>query len=378
MLEVCYAAGDVMDSQEFAAYRQLASVVASSSELGSLRSFALPYPPLAQRVLDQMVLRCLDLGVEPPFSVPGLLEWCRRRPAGDRVFGLSAGLLDAEATLVHPVGLMPTRTCLEVTSHEHSAGVEQEARALLDDLAARCKDTEQYCRSRQFLAQHVVVHQQDRFDRGWSKAVWTRVRDLYQPLPESLVVSGKFLRCGTCWLPALLGGRRAPEHGAPVAGPQTWCEGEDCPAGERMELIRGPEQVMLLRRPLRAFLALPFAVEQAGLATLAAPGIGYEVVPGELGSYRLRGPGLRVHSVHFYDRVQPVLMASRFTELAGRLPGPAAVVVAERSAGSADFRRAFALALPEELRARVLLSGPQDLARQIHGHPTDEQEDAHA
>ncbi|MGV9270259.1 pPIWI_RE_Y domain-containing protein [Kitasatospora sp. NPDC003701] len=367
-----------MDSEEFSAYRQLASVVAASSELGSLRSFALPYPPLAQRALDQMVLRCLDLGEEPPFSVPGLLEWCRRRPAGDRVFGLPAGLLDAKATLVHPVGLMPTRTCLEVTSHEQAAGVEQEARALLADLAGRCKDTEQYCRSRQFLAQRVVVHKRDRFDQGWSKAVWTRVRDLYQPLPESLVVSGKFLLCGTCRLPALLSGRRAPEHGAPVAGPQTWCEGEDCPPGEQMELIRDPEQVMLLRRPLRAFLALPFAVEQAGLASLGTPGVGYEVVPGELGSYRLRGPGLAVHSVHFYDRVQPVLLAGRSAELVGRLPGLAAVVVPERSAGSADFRRAFAVALPEELRARVLLSGPQGLAQQIHDHLIDEREDAHA
>ncbi|MFI2695140.1 hypothetical protein ACH5AR_30380 [Kitasatospora sp. NPDC018619] len=367
-----------MATEDVAVYRQLASMVVMSSDLGNLRSFALPYPPLAQRSLDQMVLRCLELGEEPPFSVPGLLDWCRRRPAGDRVFAVPAGLLEADATLVHPVGVMPTRTCLELTSHEQRGGVEQEARSLLEELVGRCKDAEQYSRSRQFLAQHAVVHQQDRFSRGWSKAVWTRVRDLYQPLPESLVVSGRFLRCGTCGLPALIGGRRAPEHGAPIAGPQTWCEGERCPAGERMELIREPEQVMLLRRSLRVFLALPFAVERLGLASLTAFGIGYEAVPGELGSYLLHGPGLRSCSAHFYDRVQPVLLAGRCVESAGNLPGPAIVVVPEWSAGSVDFRRAFAAALPEALRSRVLLGSPQDLARTIHEHLTDDRKGVHA
>ncbi|MFJ1756069.1 hypothetical protein [Kitasatospora sp. NPDC088134] len=363
---------------EHAMYRQLASVVASSSELGSLRSFALPYPSLAQRSLDQMVLRCLDLGEKPPFSVPELLEWCRRRPLGDQIFGVPVGLLDGDATLVHPVGLMPTRTCLELTSHEQSGGVEQEALALLADLAGRCKNDDQYRRSRQFLVQRAVVHRRDRFDRGWSKAVWTRVRDLYQPLPESLVVAGTFLRCGTCRLPALLGGRRAPEYGAPVAGPRTWCEGEVCPEGERMELVRDPDQSLLLRRSLRVFLALSSAVERVGLKNLEAVGIHYEAVPGELGSYRVRTPGTRVHSVHFYDRVQPVLLACRFVELADRLQGPAAVVVPERSARSVDFRTAFTASLPEELREHVLLSDPQDLARRINGHRTDDRGDTHA
>ncbi|WAL75572.1 hypothetical protein OU787_31010 [Kitasatospora sp. YST-16] len=365
-----------MDSREFISYCRLASVVASSSELGSLRSFALPYPPLAQRALDQMVLRCLDLGEEPPFSVPGLLEWCRRRPVGDRVFGVPAGLLDAEATLVHPVGVMPTRTCLELASHEQPGGVEQEARDLLAELARRCKSAEQYRRSRQFLVRNIVVHRKDRFEWGWDKAVWARVRDLYQSPPESLVVAGKFLRCGTCRLPALLGGHRAPEHGAPVADSQTWCEGERCPVGERMELVRDPEQVLLLRRSLRAFLALPSAVEQAGLEALTAHGVVYELVPEELGSYRL--PGLGTYSVHFYDRIQPALLAGRFADLAGRLAGTAAVVLPERSAGSADFRGAFAAALPDGLKPRVLLCSPQDLVRRIHDHSTDHRQESHA
>ncbi|MEV7215173.1 hypothetical protein AB0O31_19020 [Kitasatospora cineracea] len=364
------------DSQESISYCRLASVVAASSELGSLRSFALPYPPPAQQALDQIVLRCLGLGEEPPFSVPGLLDWCRRRPAGDRVFGVPSGLLDAEATLVHPVGVMPTRTCLELASHEQPRGVEQEARALLVELARRCKSAEQYRRSRQFLVRNVVVHRKDRFERGWDRSVWARVRDLYQPPPESMVVAGKFLRCGTCRLPALLGGHRAPEHGAPVAGPQTWCEGERCPVGKRMELIRDPEQVLLLRRSLRAFLALPSAVEHAGLEALTAHGVAYEPIPEELASYRLTGPG--AHSVHFYDRIQPVLLAGRFADLAGRLVGRAVVVLPERSAGSADFRGAFAAALPDELKPRVLLCGTQDLVRRIHGHPTDHRQESHA
>ncbi|WP_148283202.1 MULTISPECIES: hypothetical protein [Kitasatospora] len=365
-----------MEERDPGAYRGLAAVVASAGERGSLRSFALPYPPPAQRALDRMVLRCLDLGEEPPLSVPGLLEWCRRRPAGDRVFGVPPGLLDAGARLVHPVGVTPTRTCLELASHERRGGIEQEARALLADLARRCRNTEQYRRSRRFLVRHVAVHQKDRFERGWDKEVWVRVRELYQPVPEFLVVAGKFLRCGTCRLPALLGGRRAPEHGAPVAGPQTWCEGERCPAGERMELVRDPERVLLLRRALRMFLALPSAVEHAGLETLAAHGLVHEAVPEELGSYRL--PGLGAYTVHFYDRVQPVLLADRFTDLVDRLPGTPVLVLPRRSAGSTEFRRALAAALPDELRARTLISAPQELARRIHQHHTGRRKGAHA
>lgn len=345
-----------------ALFCELAGVIAALAEHESLRSFTLPYPSAAQRALDRTVLHCLQLGEPPPRSLPELWAWCRWRSAGDSLFQVPASLVTPDATLVHPVGLAPTRTCLELTSHMPEGGVEREARVLLAGLAARCGSTEQYQRCRRFLACHPVVHQQDRFAGGWSKAVWSRVKEFYRPLPESLLAGGTFLNCLVCGLPALLRDRKVPDQGAPVAGPDTWCEGEVCPHGERLGLIRDPDRSWLLRRGLRAFLALPRRVEETALDRLERAGIGYEALPDGLGTYRLRGTRTGSRHIQVYDRVQPALLAARCIERETSLPDLMLVVVAQRFADCHDYRGSFTAALPDELRDRVLLTGPRDLA----------------
>jgi len=349
-----------------ALFEELSRTVVELAEEAGLRSFALPYAPAAQRALDRTVLHCLGIGEEPPKSLPELLEWCRFRPASDPLFGVPPTLVLPEATLVHPVGLMPTRACLELASAGAAGGLEETARVLLAELEGRCGSAERYRRSRRFLALNPVVHRVDRFRRGWSKEVWARVKELYRPVPESLTVEGTLLRCGTCRLPALLSDRRFPDQGPPVSGPQTWCEGESCPQGTRMELIRDPGSVRLLCKPLRAFFSLPFQVEQAVLGHLDRAAISYQALPGELCAYRLHGAGLRAHELHVYDRVEPALLADRFAGGAA----PALVVVPEALAGSVRYRDAFirALAAPD----RVLLSGPRDLAAQVRSRTSDE------
>lgn len=216
-----------------------------------------------------------------------------------------------------------------------------------------------------------MVHQQDRFRGGWNKAVWTRIKDLYHPLPEALLVAGTFLRCGNCRLPAMPRDRKAPEQGPLVAGPETWCEGEECPHGVRLDLIRDPDQVWLLRRPLRAFFTPALRVEREALDELDRAGIGYEALQGELSAYRLRSVGLGARSIHVYDRVQPALMASRFTDPATPLPGLTLVVVPHRLAERGDYRVSFTEALPTEFKGRVVLTGPQDLVRHVRGYSAD-------
>lgn len=350
-------------------YRELSRVVVALADHGSLRSFTLPYPAAAQRAFDRVVLHCLGSGEAPPKSLPELLEWCWRRSAGDRPFTVLPTLVTPDSTLVHPTGLAPTRTALELASNGPGGGTETTALDLLAELETRCDSAERYRRCRQFLAHNVMVHQDDRFKRGWSYAVWSRVRDLYHPVPEALLVEGTLLRCTACGLPARLRGTKTPQHGVLAASANTWCEAEECPHGVPLELIRDPGQVRILRRPLRAFVALPHRVEEAALAELDRLGAGYQALPGELNAYRLLGAGWRVRSLHAYNRLQPTLLAARLASRTVGIADGTAVVVPRRLADRAGYRDAFTAALPEAVRPHVVLTTPEELVRDIAAVP---------
>ncbi|MFJ9891811.1 hypothetical protein ACIQPR_00635 [Streptomyces sp. NPDC091280] len=356
-------------------FRELARMVATLAEIQGLRSFALPYPGLAQRALDRTVLHCLDIGETPPRSLPELLEWCRTKPAGDPLFAVPASLVTPGATLVHPVGRMPTRSCLEVASHGPDGGVAAHARALLGDLEARCGTGERYRQCRSFLARHPVVHRQDRFGPGWSRAVWSRVKDLYGPLPESLLVDGDFLRCPSCGLPALPGDRDVPVPVSPTTDADIWCEGEECPRDDPPELIRDPEQTWILRRPLRTFLALPYRTEEAALDALDRAGIDHDPLPGPLSAHRLRDSGPATVDIQVYDRLQPALLAAHLTDSAP-LADRTLVVVPDALAGRVGYRKAFADALPALLRDRLMLTTPVDLGPDLSRARREEKDDA--
>ncbi|MFB7471187.1 hypothetical protein [Kitasatospora sp. NPDC056184] len=349
-----------MMSDEVALYCELAEIVSELGDESGLRSFLLPYPPAAQRVLDRVVLRCIDLGLPPPKSLPELLEWCRSTPIGGRLFEIPPTLVLPDAPLIHRNGLLPTRACLELASAGVKGGPEETARSLLTELEGRCGSAERFHKVRQFLGRNPVVHRRDRLRRGWSKEIWCRVKDLYRPVPESLTVEGTLLCCGTCRLPALLGGRRVPDQRA-ASGPDTWCEGESCPRGISMELTRTTEGVLLLNKPLRAFLSLPFRLEEVVLADLDRAGVGYQALPGELSAYRIQGAGLSVCRLHIHDRVQPALLAARFSGFTE----PVVVVAPEELAGAARYRAAFTRALAAP--GQVLLVGSGDLITRLRG-----------
>ncbi|MEU5162048.1 hypothetical protein AB0G74_20925 [Streptomyces sp. NPDC020875] len=361
--------GDEASTAGTRLFLALARVVAAMAEIRGVRSFTLPYPNAAQHALDRAVTHCLDIGEAPPRSLPELLRWCRVRTSDDRLFGVPASLVTPGSTLVHPVGLFPTRTCLEAASHGEPGGVEREAHTLLGDLADRCGYDERFRRCRSFLARHPVVQQRDRFGPGWSTSVWTRVRGLYQPLPTSLVVDGLAVRCPVCGLPALPGrGGRTPLPGQRTADDEIWCEGESCPRDADFELIREPEETLVLRRSLRAFLVLPYRVETAALKALAGAGIEYGALPGSSGGYHLPAAGTGTVDLRMYDRTQPGLLAARLAE-SPPLADRTFVVVPPRLAARDGYRAAFTAALPGPLRERLVLTAPDDLVRRI-GSPT--------
>ncbi|MFJ3843477.1 hypothetical protein ACIPV3_05355 [Streptomyces albidoflavus] len=345
---------------------EIAQAMSALGDRTDLRSLVLPYPSAVQRALDRIVLHCIERGLEPPKSLSELMEWCRSRPIGDTVFGDPPPSPLHEATLVHPQGLLPTRTCLELASVGTDGGPEKEAHELLAQLAARCGSEERFHRSRRFLALNPVVRRGERFDRrfgrgAWSKEIWAQVKSLYGPLPNFLTTEGTLLRCTACRLPALLSGRRVPDRRNAVSGPETWCEGEACPHGTELDLIRPAEGSLVLAKPLRIFLSLPFRLEQEVLGELNRAVVACQALPGELGMYRLRGTGLAVHQLHVHDRAQPALLAHRLASAAR----PVAVVVPEERFRSMRYRTAFLQAASDP--DQILLTGPTGLASRLRG-----------
>ncbi|MFS0695204.1 hypothetical protein [Streptomyces nitrosporeus] len=347
-------------------FHELATAVAALSEPRNLRSFALPYPGFAQRALDRTVMRCIDLGEDPPKSLPELWEWCRGRTADDPLFDVPPSLVTPDTTLVHAIGLMPTRACLEVASQGSADGVAAEARTLLAELEARCVSAGQYQRCRRFLAHHPVIQQEDRYTPGWDKSVWTLAKGLYRPMDESLLTDGLAMRCRSCGLPGLLDRRRdpAPVPGRPVTDGEAWCEGEECPRGDAFDLIRDPRLSLILPLSLRVFLVLPHRVEEEALNALDHAGADYEAVPGHLCAYRLRATGAGTLDVRMYDRVQPGLLAAHLARDAP-LADHTFVVVPQRLAGRASYRTRFTAGLPAPLRERLVLTTPDSLVPHI-------------
>ncbi|WP_159046169.1 hypothetical protein [Streptomyces sp. MMG1121] len=356
-------------------FGELARMVAALSEVQGLRSFTLPYPGLAQRALDHTVMRCLEAGESPPRSLPELWEWCRTRPSDDSLFAVPSSLVSPGTTLVHRVGRMPTRSCLEVASHGPGGGVAAHARALLGDLHARSGTEERYRQCRAFLARHPVVHQQDRFAPGWNRAVWSRVKDFYGPLPEFLLADGDFLYCPSCRLPSLPRDSAVPVPGPSGTGAEVWCEGEDCPRDAPPQLIREPDQAWILQRSLRWYLVLPHRTDEAAREALERAEVAYETLPGLLPAYRLCDTGPRIVDIQVYDRLQPALLAAHLTDntpLADRT----LVVVPDALAGRDGYRQAFTDALPALLRDRLVLTTPMDLVPDLGQARREEKDDA--
>nr|WP_307805958.1 hypothetical protein [Streptomyces chrestomyceticus] len=354
---------------------ELARMVVALAEVQGLRSFALPYPGIAQRALDRTVMHCLDAGETPPRSLPELWEWCRTKPAGDPLFAVPASLVAPGVTLVHPIGRMPTRSCLEVASYGPGGGPAAHACALLGDLEARCGGDDRYRQCRRFLARHPVVHQRDRFGLGWSRAVWSRVKGLYGPLPEFLLVDGDFLCCPSCNLPALPRGVTVPVPGSSATDADIWCEGEECPRDAPLELIREPDQAWILRSALRTFLALPHRTEEDARDALDRAGIDHEALSGPLSAYRLKDTGSEIVDIQVHDRLQSALLAIHLADSAPRAD-LTFVVVPDALAGRDGYRKAFTDALPALLRDRLVLTTPVNLVPDLGRARRQENDDA--
>ncbi|MEV0279267.1 hypothetical protein AB0I22_23175 [Streptomyces sp. NPDC050610] len=169
------------DHDGTAIFVELARVVAGLAAQERMRTFSLPYPHDAQLALDRMVSYCLGQGWTPPKSLPELMSWCREHTAGGLPFQVPPSFVAPETRLIDRVGLMPTRSCLELASYGPRGELEQEAVGLLSGLEARCDSTEDYNRCRRFLMEQPVIVQRDRINprSRWNRELWNRIKGLY-------------------------------------------------------------------------------------------------------------------------------------------------------------------------------------------------------
>ncbi|MDN3259336.1 hypothetical protein QWJ26_05815 [Streptomyces sp. CSDS2] len=356
---------------------EVARAITTLAQWKGLRSFSLPYPHTAQLALDRVVLYCLDHGRTAPRSLAELLSWCTGPGHAPPSHRRAPAPAHPELWLIDPVGLMPTRRCLELAPPGRAGCVEQDAVDTLTALERRCASADRYGRCRRFLTRHPVISPPDRFGpRRWDAVVWNKVKDLYEPVPEALLARGVLRLCGTCGLPA-----RAPDDERESTG-TTWCETEDCPPCVPFRLIRKPGECKVLKRSLRAFLAVAARTEQEVLDVLGHIGAGYTLLAGSgLGTYRVTGAGPRPCLLQVHDRHEPSLLAGRAGVSFAGATDPAVIVVPRRAADRADYRTEFEAALSEECRGRLILTTPDDLERRLRSlNPpaTDSREDPDA
>jgi hypothetical protein len=340
---------------------ELARAIIALAEQNGLRSLSLPYPHTAQLALDRVVLYCLDRGRTAPRSLAELLSWCTGPGHAHPSHRRGPAPVHPELWLIDPVGLMPTRRCLELAPPGRAGRVEQDAVDTLTALERRCAFADRYSRCRRFLARHPVISPPDRFGpRRWDAVVWNKVKDLYEPVPESVLTRGVLRLCGTCGLPA-----RAPGDERESTG-TTWCEAEDCPPRVPFRLIRKPGECKILTRALRAFLAVAARTEQEVLDTLGRIGARYSLLPGSgLGTYRVIGAGPRRCLLQVHDRHEPSLLAGRAGASLAEVTDLALIVVPRRAADRPGYRTAFEAALSEERRSRLILTTPDELERRL-------------
>lgn len=259
----------------------LAGAVIQLADLGSLASFALPYPAEAQRALDGTVLACLVRGVEEiPHSLPELLFWCHSRPLEDWPLDLPPDAFGPGDYLVDPEALVPTQLCHEWWIRARDAGAAQFDRDVIHTAMRLCREAsspESYTAFRRLLVERPVLTGVERFEVDtdmFLAPVQELVDQCYAPAPVSYERKGSYTTCGRCL--TLL---------TPIPDDDWWCERDRCrrrglPPQGRVFAADEAVGLMQLRRPLRQFVTSPGRAEVELEARLLALGVSVRLWPG--------------------------------------------------------------------------------------------------
>ncbi|MFE0592636.1 hypothetical protein [Micromonospora echinospora] len=266
----------------------VARTLVALDEIDDLLSFRLPYPPIAQRTLDRIVLTCLVDEATPPGSLPGLVKWCHERPLLKWPLDLPPEVFSEKSLLLDPSSGVLTELCVELAQLAGSRSPLGEAAAIMNDAKpglARQENQEDYCQLRRFLIDYPVLDNEVMRQVGFTVDVGRfdeLLNSLYQPASARYERDGGLISCREC------GDLMAP------VGDDDWsCEREACRRTGREEIGRiwlASENVRHLPRRHRQFVGGParVAIRLAGHpALLAMPGLRADLWPG-FGEYDLR------------------------------------------------------------------------------------------
>lgn len=354
---------DAVEQNSVEILRAVARGIIGLGSQNRLSSFSLPYPVSAQHALDQVVFTCLAQERTPPRGIPELVFWCRKLALSEWPLMLPPDLVGPATLLVDDRVCLPTQTCAEWASDGPSGVMEQQAQALLHEVAEECRSTASYQACRDFLISRPVVTQQDLpavLASPRDGMSWKRVNHLYSDVPDAYVLDGRFAICFTCKLLAI-----------PLADGGHWCESEACPRSSQIEPTYEAATSQVLRAPLRIFLGLPGRTEQAVRRELTAVGVNVQILPGDTHRYRLTWPSGETWTMQVHDRVQPAMLATRITESATPAGDGRTLVVVPKHVMThrPNYRSVFEQLIPPHTDIKLVTDDELvTLARGSHNH----------
>ena len=344
-----------------------------STALAQLSRRQVPGDPLyddsVQRAYNRLVLHCLNVGVEPPASVPGMVTWAAATPLRQWSADLASANVTGDEVLVDPETRVPTQACLEFAMPVADAAAELFENVIISTALEACRaarSPKSYIAFRRLLITRPVLTGADLVALAAEielMPVLEVIRRCYEPAPAAYLRNGAYRACGRCGcllVPLRNGGfccelDRCRNDGGTTLGPA----------------LPSSAKVLQLSRPLRVFITSPGLAETELEATLSGPPIRLqsEIWP-QFDAYDLRipFPDGSAWAVDVKDWASPSLLAARMHALPPDPPYTRAFIVVPeyRFRVREDYARAFRSALPPGLeRAITVCSDSEflDLAR---------------
>lgn len=330
-------------------FGSIARMLVELDEIPDPAAFKHPYPLLAQRTLNEVVLRCLLDEAKPPNSLPGMVKWCHERSLPQWPLATPEGLFDEESFLLDGEAGVLTELCYELALVSASSDPLRKAVAVVDEaaLAARMqRDQASYKNLRRLLAQRPVLDNAGLTEAWCSSGLGqldTMIPKLYHQVPI------RFYDRGVC--------RSCPGCGHLMMPLETdwWCERRECrirDAGVTGRVWAAPHgELSQLDRWHRQFVGAPGRVTLALFERLSAMGLSPDDGEVELWpdfgacDLKISFPDGQTWGLRVVDWENPALLGHATGSLSGSvLPVDAAVWVVpdHRVMGNPGYRDSFA------------------------------------
>lgn len=273
------------------------------------------YDDVVLRSYNLLVLSMLDHGIEPPPSVPHMIDLIAGRPAHTWLPGS-----DSEAVLVHADTRSATQECLELmlpnAADPFTEKFENGIIRRVFDACRMARSPESYVAFRRLLVEHPVLTRAELTEASGELdllPVAEILPECYAPAPGHLVRDGHVKECGRCHCLMLPMGK----HGWQCGMDRCYASGGDADDGRELHTRL---DIFQLQFPLRTFITGPGMFEVELEHDLLDRGLQVQMWP-EYDAFDLLvtfASGLR-WAVDVKDYANPAVLGRRF---AGIPPSP--------------------------------------------------------